>query len=328
MERDKAVVFRRYIGFCCLGLLGMAMLVAAMVAALDPYGESGHGPRGWKSLTANPLTAAQLMRRLSTGPHVLVFGTSRSRYLGHQVLGRAAINLHSVYGTPQAALDFLTHLDRTQLANISGVIYLLDGHTFHGDDNYDPVDYHDPVAAAWYRLRHANGYVREAWRKALLNLTGRTSYWIEPTGETWSASDQVFDGRMRVVEDRKVFTARSMALLSQVDGFLRGRAIPVTYVTPLLPDQYLAELDLNGWSAMLKAFAQALPDGFIDMTRVAGISDRTEFFYDSSHLNKAGTRRVFAEADRPGRRVDAANVDSHVERLRAEVLALPKAPRM
>lgn len=311
----KRTLFQFHLFVVAAATLAAAVVVGVAVWWVDPYGEfARHGTM--KTFASNVLTARKHLDQLRQGRHVLVFGTSRSRFLSSAVVGEPVINLHSIYGNPHAVMDFLDRLDPRQVGHIARVIYLLDGHTMEHERLFTAVDYESPWAAMAYRLKRAKIYMAEAWAKVKLNALSSYGGWIDDWGASHNVVDQVFTGYMpHMAEDRRVVTDDNLALLSRIDAFFRERGIEVAYVRPTFPLAYLRTVDRADLLEPLRRFVAHLPGGVHDLTYVDGLSSRDALFFDSTHLNVAGTRAAFPRGRPLGRAITAAEIDAHLAEL-------------
>lgn len=294
----------------------LAGLLAALLAWVDPYAERQGGQ--FKTFVANTMTVRKFMRMLEEQPRIVVFGTSRSRLMDSEMLGGEVVNLHALYGNPKAVRDFLSRLNDHQLGNIREVYYLLDRHTFEGDAYRDIVDYTSTVGVLGAWLGRGGNYARDAFDKVFLNVRGGWNYEIRDNGASRFVVDPVFDGRSRATPEHRITTADTIAALAEVAAILRGHGVAVHFFTPPLPQEYWPLMDVDGYQAQMRAFASVL-DEFTDMTVLDGISTERSLFEDSSHLNMAGTRRVFGARPLPGPVVTRDTVGGHLEWVRARM---------
>jgi hypothetical protein len=303
-----------------VSLLGCFAILAGLLAALlvwvDPYAERQGGQ--FKTFVASTMTVRKFMRMLEERPRILVFGTSRSRLLDSDVLGGDMINLHALYGNPKAVRDFLSRLNDRQLGNIREVYYLLDRHTFEGDAYRDTLDYTSAVEILGAWLGRGGNYVRDALDKVFLNVRGGWNYEIRDNGASRFVTDPVFDGRSRTTPEHRVTTSDAIAALAEVAAILHAHGISVHFFTPPLPQEYWPLMDMDGYQAQMRAFASVL-DEFTDMTVLDGVSTERSLFEDNSHLNMAGTRRVFGARPLPGPVVTRDTVESHLQRVRTRM---------
>jgi hypothetical protein len=308
-------LFKKYIMTVLATMSGIALVLAVAVWWIDPYGELP--PRGEiKTFASNVLTARKHLRQLEQSPHILVFGTSRSRFLSTALVGEPVINLHSIYGNPHAVKDFLDRLDRGKIENIVRIVYLLDGHTLEGERLYQKVDYENHVDALFYRLSRARLYMADAWLKVKLNMLSTYTSWIDDKGASHNVIDYKFTGYLRPFdEDRRYVTDDNLKLLAEIDTFCRHNGIEITYVRPVLPVAYLRLLDRDSLFTPLRRLLTALPGGIHDLSYVEGMSEDPDYFYDGTHLNVSGTKKAFPSGRPLGEAVTRETVEAHLGRL-------------
>ena len=285
-----------------VGLTLLLLLVAlGAVVAVDPYAE--HGDEAGLYLAFNQNTIHRYQEYLSQAPYTLVFGTSRSHMFSDGVTGRKVLNLHAVYGWPDTVSRFLEDLDDTQRNNVQGIIYLIDLHTFRHGDTLDNHVAQGGVQRFLNRVINFRSYAKETAAKVWAWATGQHDYHIHARGFRVLDIPRHWDGvwREALEPNYQSFEADEVRKLARVKEFAARHHIPITFMTPTLPDKTVREL-LDGpqLCRQKQAFFEAIGP-FADLTHVSGISDSEEYFADATHLNTAGAKTLFAAFPWPDR---------------------------
>ncbi|GEM_PF-2490684 len=306
-------VFKIYLRVSFGTLLAVSAAMALAVTWVDPFGErESHGPM--KTFASNVLTADKYLHQLQEGPHILVFGTSRSRHLSSELVGEPVINLHAIYGNPHAVKGFLDRLNPQQIKNIRRVIYLLDGHTFDGKKYFDETDYKSVLSSFIYRVKNTKSYISNSISKIKYNYTSSYASWIDDTGATHNINDPVFTGYMpKFNEEQHSITQDNLILLKEIDSFFKNYGIDVSYVRPPLPMAYLHKIDQSFILDPVRIFSNTLPDGIYDLTYTPGVSENNKYFWDETHLNMVGTAKVFPSGYPIGTPVKANTLNAHLK---------------
>ncbi len=97
--------------------------------------------------------------------------------------------------------------------------------------------------------------------------------------------------------------------LGQVDRFARANAIPITYITPVLPTLTLRRMDLDQLLGLRHQILDRI-GAYSDMTYQEGISDDIGQFADSSHLTRDGLSHAFTSDRLAAARVTPETVDA------------------
>lgn len=311
---DSALIDNGFSGYkfilytLSLSLALIGMLFAATYVT-DPYGE--HGSERGIYFKANQNTISRYQEYLSNERHFLIFGTSRSHLFSDRHLGQKVLNFYAVYGWPRAVLGFLSALDQRQIKNISGILYLIDLHTFGAPpplDDYRPLDRFDRIRNHLSNLRW---YVKDSLTKLYRIARGSGDFHVHARGFKIEDTTRRWDGAWRATwqTDSQAFDRAEIARLAEVKAFASRHGIPIMFITPTLPEKTVKEfVNVELLRRQRRYFVEAIGE-YYELTSMPGVSDHMAYFSDHTHLNQDGANALFATYPWNDRRVTAANID-------------------
>ncbi len=316
LEKPDAEGLRgRYNSFFLIVVAATMLLITAMIAVtyiVDPYAEAEDADGIY--FATSPATIPRYRDLLAREPHVLVFGTSRSRLISDRFVGDKVINFHALYGWPKAVLTFLEGLDEQRLRNVHRVIYLLDQQTFAATDEANVTYPTTALGRLAFRLRDLRGYTQQSFIRASLLLRGGYRYHIDPRGFTVEDRPETFDGVQNGVVGNQSFDPAEIARLADIKAFGDKHGIPIEFITPVMPVSRLKVLNRDLLFAQRRGFVNAL-GAYFEMTYIPGISDDDKMFADSSHINSYGTQKLYALYPWKDRLASRDNIESFLDEL-------------
>lgn len=265
----------------------------AFMEVLDPSYENIWRPSWSPRLSEDILTARVLKHKLSQGPRVVVFGTSRSAMISGDLMGEPILNMYSIYGNPEAVRDFLYRLTPGEIRYLKKVYYLIDAQTLCRNCFIDRTDYTSFKSVVAFKiadLPHKIGIIRvtiaKLLRNELLSVVDEDgavipSIAVGPDDGGWENSIPHPVLPLRDV-DREV-----ISILADIDSFVKSNGIEVVYFTPPLPRKTLANMDMAKLASIKQEIMLYL-GSINDLTNIDGISDKPYLFADETHLNRRG----------------------------------------
>lgn len=312
MQKIYRQYFKVFWGFFLFG----TAVAFGVVEAIDPRGENDWPLKLERSYSGSVLNTVRHLKKLSEKPSILVFGTSRSIYLSPSILGSDVINLHVIYESPIAVLDFLERLDERQLANVKEIYYLVDYFAFGPKDFFHPVDYESSWQRLMYKFRNFDaGSIKGAWNKVFYNLFKDKINYVHPNGYIVPVNEKTFDGNLKGAMHPQVVEMKKVDLLGQVDLFAKHHGLKTTYFMPPLPLVSLKQLKFSKKKLFVEAVLRQI-NGYYEWSYLAQASPFNHMFVDYFHPKFDLMKRLFKEFETPAHFITRDNAHQFLEQIR------------
>jgi hypothetical protein len=316
MTLNPMLAWRRYAAIAIAGAAAMLVLLFVFAEGVSLIGTDVLPLRNWKRLDSHQMLLRHQLNTLRTGPHVLVFGTSRNNMLSPDYLKRPVLNLNYVYGTPREILKCLRSLDAQQLRNIEKVYMLVDYHTLEKGRYPRELDL---SFTAYARDAFNNFTLRRAGialNTILVNLGMPYPYYVSGNGYVVPANPDASTGFEVAQRFDRNFRLDAADELKELKAFLEQHKIAAVFYTSPLPKEIVQAFGADFIARYTRTLADAL-GSYYQLIYVPEISDSGRNFSDDSHLNGTGYRKFYLETDWSKFLTTPANAEARVAQLRA-----------
>lgn len=316
MTFSQKIPYRRYAAIAIAGAATLIVLLFVFAEGVALIGTDIIRAPNWKRLDTHQMFLQHQLNKLRSGPHILVFGTSRNNMLSPEYLNRPVINVNYVYGTPRAILKCLRTLDEQQIRNVEKVYMLVDYHTlekgrYQRDIDHSFVGYLRETAAN-FTLHRA----RVAINTIGINLGMPYPYYLSSDGYVVPASaDAHTDFGVPQRPDRN-FRFDAADELKELQRFLAETGIQAVYYTSTLPTKILQAWGEDLVARYMRVLADTVGSHY-QLIYVPEISGNERNFSDESHLNGIGYRKLYVETDWNKYLTTPANVEGRIAQLKA-----------
>lgn len=314
----KTLSFKSYLRILSFVFLCSYLSIFAFVQYIDPSGRRANNTgENWKLFRSDILTTKKYIDFLEEKPYSLVFGTSRSLLLSPEFLHDDIINLYSIYGNPNAVLRFLKRLNSKQVKNIKHIYYLIDFHAFNGKQDFNELDY-SKFLERWQYVFKTFGVnsIFSSIDRIYLNAFGSPDFHISDYGYKVMIQDRFANPNFHATDRYKEevhatqeFKEETVALLHDIDLFVKERNIPTTYFTGTLPVDFLKIMDPLKLRKLQDTFLQQI-EGYYELHYIQGISEDITNFSNMTHLNAKGMQKVFGTGKYKDHYVTVENIES------------------
>ena len=242
-------------------------------------------------------SAHLLFDLLKTKKVILVFGTSRTHQINTMDFdGSVVLNLHAIYGTPYAALDFLKNLDDRQWANITEIYFELSDITYNGQEKYKKVDYQSRWSTLLQTVKETNfDKLSRAYWTVNKNINQNDSIYINNEGAfiiekelpPFNAKISGHVESARKVQSRQVYKNDSYIALKDLYNLIKTHHITPIYFTTPLRKEYIECSNIEALQEARSLYVDIL-GGYYDLSYIEQLSNDSNNFSDSQHTNTQG----------------------------------------
>jgi hypothetical protein len=280
-----------------------------------------------KNFFHSAYSAVHLYEQLKTTKAVLVLGTSRIHQVNASNFdGKVVLNLHAIYGSPYAALDFFRNLDNHQWTNIEEIYFELSDITYNGNEKYTKVDYRSRFGTVLQTIKTTNfdKIVRAYWtiqknlKKTPLYINTDGAFIVEQELPPFNSNTPGHVEPANKVQHRQLWKMESYVALQELDQLIKTRNIKAVFFTTPLRREYIECSNIIALQDARRLYVDIL-DGYYDLSYVEQLSNNPRNFSDSQHTSTLGKNyylKLLKERD-PQFYVTRSNLPSVNQKLKA-----------
>ena len=281
------------------------------VYLVDPYQDNKYSYDFKYSFGGGYGLYTKLKTKLENEPSELVFGTSRSRLISNKVLKskNQILNMHILYGNPNAIYNFLITLNDKQIENIKKVYVLLDTHVFCGSIGINKYFESSLIKRTLDQIQTFDlTKLIKAYRKLIINLMPKYTFeenfvppfYVSHNGETVFVKKPEWNGINQEGLHSVSFNLETIKFLKLIDSWMLENKKKIIYFTPPHSlNDFIAHADKNYLTTLIIQRIEILKnlDGFYDFSLVPELMRDNSLWEDSFHLNKMGLDYLFNKID-------------------------------
>jgi hypothetical protein len=240
-------------------------------------------------------SAVLLSEKLKQSKYNLVFGTSRTHHISDNDLKYPTLNLHSIYGTPYAALDFIKSLDQNQLNNINNIYFELSDITYDGLNKYIYINYNNYLYNYIAIIKKTNlNKIIDSFFTIKNNYHNNSSVYINNNGSLIFLKElPIYDKNIpgmldsrRVIVNRQKYQNESFIKLKEFHLYVKNLGITIYYLMAPVHIDYYENSNKEIIKEMTTKFHESV--GCFHNLFITKISHENKYFSDANHTNNLG----------------------------------------